>query len=101
MTAAPATSLPPKARDVALQQVGALPFRVSPDGNGIELLLVTSRRTGRWIVPKGNIDSGRDKRTMAETEAFEEAGVRGTLLDGSIGWFGYDKVFADGRCEGA
>lgn len=38
---------------------------------------------------------------MAATEAFEEAGVRGALLDRAIGWFGYDKVFADGRCEDA
>jgi len=84
-----------------LKQVGALPFRTVDGGKAVEVLLVTSRRTGRWIIPKGNLDPGRDKRTMAATEAFEEAGVTGALLDRSIGEFSYEKVHSDGQVEAA
>lgn len=79
-----------------LRQVAALPFR-RPKGGGIEILLVTSRRTGRWIIPKGHIDPGRDERAMARIEAFEEAGVEGKVLKKAIGDYIYDKYYDDGR----
>jgi 8-oxo-dGTP pyrophosphatase MutT (NUDIX family) len=77
-----------------LRQVGALPFR-RPKGGGIEVLLVTSRRTGRWIIPKGHIDPGRDEKAMARIEAFEEAGVEGKVLKRPIGDYDYDKYCDD------
>jgi 8-oxo-dGTP pyrophosphatase MutT (NUDIX family) len=43
------------------------------------VLLMTSRDTGRWIIPKGNIDAGATPAKAAEKEAYEEAGVKGTI----------------------
>lgn len=67
-----------------MQQVAALPFRRS---RGIvEVLLVTSS-SGRWIIPKGDIDSGMQPHLAAEKEAFEEGGVRGRIGDRQLGTF--------------
>jgi 8-oxo-dGTP pyrophosphatase MutT (NUDIX family) len=71
-------------------QVGALPYRVSPDGK-IEVLLVTSRGTGRWIIPKGWPMPGKTLQEAAAIEAWEEAGVRGAVSDAELGRFTYDK----------
>jgi 8-oxo-dGTP pyrophosphatase MutT (NUDIX family) len=57
-------------------QVGALPYRID-DGRAIRILLITSRRSGRWIVPKGWPVRGLNFAEAAAKEAFEEAGVRG------------------------
>lgn len=56
------------------------------------VLLVTSRGTGRWIVPKGWPMEGRSLGEAAEREAWEEAGVRGKLGTEEIGRYRYDKV---------
>jgi 8-oxo-dGTP pyrophosphatase MutT (NUDIX family) len=45
----------------------------------VQVLLMTSRDTGRWIIPKGNIDAGATPGKAAEKEAYEEAGVKGTI----------------------
>ena len=59
-------------------QAGCLPVRWS---NGtVEVLLVTSRYTGEWIVPKGTIEPGESAERAALREAEEEAGVRGRLI---------------------
>jgi 8-oxo-dGTP pyrophosphatase MutT (NUDIX family) len=58
---------------------GAVPFR--RDGGVPEFCLVTSRRTGQWIFPKGTIDPGDSAESTALKEAHEEAGLRGRLLD--------------------
>ena len=63
-----------KAQAKPLKQVAALPFRIGADGR-IEVLLITSRDTGRWIIPKGWPMIGRKAHRAAEREAFEEAGV--------------------------
>jgi 8-oxo-dGTP pyrophosphatase MutT (NUDIX family) len=60
-----------------LQQAGAIPFR-QRDGH-LEILLVTSRSSGDWIVPKGMVDPGLTASEAAEQEAEEEAGVRGRI----------------------
>lgn len=60
-----------------LQQAGAIPFR-QRDGE-LEVLLVTSRSSGDWIVPKGMVDPGLTAAEAAEQEAEEEAGVRGRI----------------------
>lgn len=57
-----------------------------------EVLLVTSRGTGRWILPKGWPMAGRSLAEAAAQEAWEEAGVRGTISDTEIGRYRYDKV---------
>jgi 8-oxo-dGTP pyrophosphatase MutT (NUDIX family) len=57
----------------------------------LEILLVTTRRTGRWIVPKGWPIDGRTPSECAQHEAFEEAGVFGVVAAEPVGSFPYDK----------
>lgn len=59
------------------RQSGALPYTVV-DGR-VVFLLVTSRRTGRWIFPKGSISAGMTAWDSAAKEALEEAGVIGEI----------------------
>jgi 8-oxo-dGTP pyrophosphatase MutT (NUDIX family) len=75
-------------------QFGAAPFRFREDGQ-IEVLLVTTRETKRWMVPKGWPIKKLGPLGTAIREAYEEAGVRG---DGgpSIGAFDYLKVMRKG-----
>ena len=60
------------------RQYGVIPVRFSRDGQ-IQVLLVTSRGTGRWLIPKGWPMRKRTPAGTAEREAFEEAGVKGWL----------------------
>lgn len=62
----------------------------------IEVLLVTSRDTGRWVLPKGWPMDGRSAAGSAEVEAWEEAGVKGRIQEEPIGYFGYDKLLPRG-----
>lgn len=71
-------------------QVGAVPYRVAADGK-VEILLVTSRGTGRWIIPKGWPMIGKSLQEAAAIEAWEEAGVRGDPIEAELGRFIYDK----------
>ncbi|WP_145637440.1 NUDIX hydrolase [Rhizobium sp. ERR 1071] len=57
-----------------VQQAGAICYRRREDG-GLEVLLVGSRRNGRWGIPKGHIDAGETSEVTAGRESFEEAGV--------------------------
>ena len=58
-----------------------------------EVLLVTSRGTGRWIVPKGWPIAGKSGAETAAIEAWEEAGVQGALETSEpLGLYGYDKL---------
>ncbi len=70
-------------------QFGALPWRLT-DGK-LEILLITSRDTGRWIIPKGWPMDGATPAQAAATEAYEEAGVEGKLSHMVIGFYGYLK----------
>jgi 8-oxo-dGTP pyrophosphatase MutT (NUDIX family) len=72
------------------RQVAALPWRRSADG--IEILLVTSRETRRWVTPKGGRMAGRSDAGSAAQEALEEAGVEGMITEAPIGTFRYLKV---------
>ena len=75
-----------------MNQVAALPYRFLDDAGGaIEVLLVTSFRSRRWIIPKGDVDGAMAPQAAAEKEAFEEAGVRGRIGQSAIGSFCYDK----------
>jgi 8-oxo-dGTP pyrophosphatase MutT (NUDIX family) len=75
------------------RQYAALPYRIGPDG--LEILLITSRGSGRWIIPKGWPIAGLTASQSAAREAFEEAGVNGNVSADSIGTYGYDKRLAD------
>jgi len=59
------------------RQFGAIPWRTGADG--IEFLLITSRRTGRWIFPKGGRMAWLSPSASAAQEAYEEAGVEGDI----------------------
>lgn len=56
-----------------------------------DVLLITSRGTGRWVIPKGWPMAGRSLAGAAAQEAWEEAGIRGTIAEAEIGRFCYDK----------
>src|SRR4051812_24599356 len=82
-------------------QYGALPYRRST-GSRAEFMLVTSRETRRWIIPKGWPKKGKSPHHSAAREAFEEAGVVGAVGKRSVGSFSYEKRLKDGRsveCE--
>jgi 8-oxo-dGTP pyrophosphatase MutT (NUDIX family) len=74
----------------ALVQVAALPVRVGEDGN-FQVLLLTSRETKRWVVPKGWTMKGRKPWEAAAQEALEEAGVVGRPRKKPIGSYIYFK----------
>ena len=72
-------------------QYGVLPYRFSQDA-ALEILLVTTRGTRRWIVPKGWPIKGLSPIKSAAREAFEEAGVTGRTGAMPIGVFAYDNL---------
>lgn len=78
----------------AMAQNAALCFRVTKK-RGAEVLLVTSRDTGRWVIPKGWPMKGKSGGECALQEAFEEAGVEGRLVAETVGLYSYDKVMDD------
>ena len=71
-------------------QVGALCWRMHR--GKLQVLLISSRDTGRWVIPKGWQDPGLGQTASAAREAWEEAGVRGTIAANPLGCFDYDKV---------
>ncbi|MGB0798412.1 MAG: NUDIX hydrolase [Planktomarina sp.] len=70
-------------------QFGALCYRVKDDK--LQFLLITSRRTKRWIIPKGWPEDAMTPADVAALEAFEEAGVKGKVSDQCLGVFSYEK----------
>ncbi|MGH6889253.1 MAG: NUDIX hydrolase [Rhizomicrobium sp.] len=77
------------ASEVENLQYAALPWRRTK--NALEILLVTTRRTRRWIVPKGWPEAGLLPHECAAREAFEEAGVEGKAQLKPLGNFLYEK----------
>jgi len=76
------------------RQVAALPWRLTDDGR--QNLMITSRETRRWVIPKGGRMVGKTDPEAAAQEAMEEAGVRGEMDQTSIGVFRYAKGLKDG-----
>jgi 8-oxo-dGTP pyrophosphatase MutT (NUDIX family) len=83
-----------KVRPVLRVQYAALPYRFTSSA-ALEILLVTTRRSRRWIIPKGWPIKGLKPPKSAAREAFEEAGVRGKVGMKSVGAFNYDKLLAE------
>ena len=73
----------------ALEQSGAICVRGS--GAESQVLLITSRDTGRWVIPKGNVEKREDPRYTAAREAKEEAGVIGKVSKKPLGYYTYVK----------
>ncbi len=85
--------------DAVHRQCGALPYRLTPMGV-VEVLLVTSRGTGRWIIPKGWPIPGLSDPESAAREAYEEAGVLGEIAETLLGTFTHWKSAEDGAEPG-
>jgi len=82
-----------------LRQAGTIPFRRGRDG--VEVLLITSRDTGRWVIPKGNVDPGQTAAAAAVRETYEEAGVLGHVTSIPLGIYTYGKRQRSGAAVAA
>jgi 8-oxo-dGTP pyrophosphatase MutT (NUDIX family) len=71
------------------RQCAALPLVGS--GAALRVVLVTSRETRRWVIPKGWIEAGEAPHRSAAREAFEEAGIVGEADPDPVGRFAYTK----------
>ena len=80
-------------------QYGALCWRLTSDGKP-EVLLITSRDTGRWVIPKGWPMKGKGPCEAALQEAYEEAGVEGKVSEACAGLYSYTKVLGPDRSGG-
>jgi 8-oxo-dGTP pyrophosphatase MutT (NUDIX family) len=79
-------------------QFAALPWRRNGAGE-VEILIITSRETHRWVIPKGWPIKGMSSAKSAAREAFEEAGVIGKIRKVPIGSYAYDKRLRNGRLQ--
>lgn len=79
-------------------QYAALPWRKTADG-AVEVLLITSRETRRWVIPKGWPMKDRGPGEAAAQEAFEEAGIIGQPSRKVLGAYHYDKRLRTGRSQ--
>ena len=75
--------------DYYYQQSAVVPVRQR--GDNMEVLMITSRKAKRWIIPKGIIESGLSPADSAAKEALEEAGISGEILPEVLGSYCYDK----------
>ena len=75
-----------------------MPYRTRGDGLAAptEVLLVTSRGTGRWVIPKGNLGKREAPHMAAAREAMEEAGVAGAVCPSPLGIYSYRKTLRSG-----
>ena len=71
-------------------QFAALPWRLV-DGQ-LEVLMITSRLSRHWLIPKGWPMRGKSNAQAAAREAFEEAGIKGVISPKPIGQYEYQKL---------
>ena len=83
------------AEDIA-EQIAALPVHWDKSGK-LRVLMVTSRDTGRWVMPKGWLMDGKKPWQAAKIEALEEAGAVGFISDRPIGFYHYRKRLGRGK----
>lgn len=79
------------------KQVAALPYRVR--AKKLQILLITSRETKRWVIPKGWPMRGKKDWNAAALEGFEEAGIKGVVGHKSIGTYHYVKRRSNGDLD--
>ena len=75
------------------QQYAALPWR---QAQRFEILLITSRETRRWVIPKGWPIPAHSAAESAAQEAYEEAGIRGEMAAHAMGHYTYSKRLRGG-----
>jgi predicted phosphate transport protein (TIGR00153 family) len=78
-----------------IRQYGVLAYDYG-EGGELRFLLITSRRTRRWIIPRGNPIAGLSPAQSAAQEAYEEAGLTGFVSAQEIGSYRYDKLRKNG-----
>jgi len=78
-------------------QIAALPYRVH--GGKVQILLISSRETKRWVLPKGWPMKGRTMHGSAAREAREEAGIAGDIEKTPFGSYRYYKRRKDGAVQ--
>jgi 8-oxo-dGTP pyrophosphatase MutT (NUDIX family) len=78
-----------------IAQYGVMACREA-EGGGRQVLLITSRETKRWVIPRGNPIAGLSPAEAAAQEAWEEAGIKGETGTEAIGAYRYDKRRLDG-----
>ena len=83
-----------------IRQIAVLPYRTNEAGL-IEVLLITSRETKRWVLPKGNRMKGLKSHEAASHEAYEEAGLIGIACPYAIGTYQYRKNRRNGTSRPA
>jgi 8-oxo-dGTP pyrophosphatase MutT (NUDIX family) len=91
---------PPKGGPKSGRQCAALAF--AKRGGELQVMLVTSRETHRWVLPKGWTETGVPPHEQAAREAYEEAGLVGEIEPESVGSYTYQKRLPDSRtvsCE--
>jgi len=76
-------------------QVGTLPFRFDEEGR-FRIMLITSRESRRWVIPKGWPMRSLKPHRAAEREAYEEAGLKGRVGKAAVGVYAYEKRLAGG-----
>ncbi|MGO4916949.1 NUDIX hydrolase [Pseudogemmobacter sp. W21_MBD1_M6] len=85
--------LKPAQKSSVRTQFAALCYRIV---NGkTQILLITSRASKRWIIPKGWPIGGMTPAQTAEREAYEEAGVTGRADNICVGLYCYSKCLED------
>ncbi|NTH79205.1 NUDIX hydrolase [Agrobacterium rhizogenes] len=80
-----------------IEQYAALCYRRQPSGDSIEVLLITSRDSGRWVIPKGWPMEKKLAHQVAEREAWEEAGIKGKAKKKPFGYYTYLKLLDSGE----
>ena len=90
-----------KKTESVAKQTAAIPVHWDSKGK-LRVLMVTSRDTGRWVMPKGWLMDGKKPWQVAKIEALEEAGAVGFVSDRAFGHYHYDKLLNNGdvvRCR--
>ena len=84
------------------RQYGTVPFAIDMEGR-VRVMLLTSRQTGRWVIPKGWPIAGHKPTQAAIREAYEEGGLIGVISRGTpVGRYRYRKRLLTGKfvtCE--
>lgn len=62
-----------------MHKIGAIPFNIR--GKQIAILFITSQTHGRWVFPKGTLEKGENHEGGVKREAYEEAGIKGDVLN--------------------